>query len=451
MRVAVFGLGYVGSVSAACLASAGHDIVGVDVDEHKLAQFRQGRSPINEPGLDGALGRMVSQGRITVTNDTAAAVGSAEVSLVCVGTPSRRNGSLDSQYLERVLEEIGSALGRHQDYHVVAVRSTLLPGVLSSRLIPILERASGRTVGVDIGVCVNPEFLREGSAIADFEKPPFTLVGESDRRAGDRLLGVYAHLQAPVHRVRPDEASMVKYASNNFHALKVAFANEIGAICRSLAINGQQVMDVFCEDHELNISRRYLRPGFAFGGSCLPKDLRAMVYTAKDRDVATPLLNHVLASNDAQIQRVVDMVLEKRTQRVALVGLSFKVGSDDLRESPLVRLAEELIGKGVPLSIYDPDVALSGVFGRNRAYVDEHLPHVGKLVVHDFDALVNGADLIIVGKRLPDVSGLPERLREGQRVIDLAGAPELSMAIRPWADSVAAGGAATLAGAKPEP
>jgi len=438
-------------VSAACLASAGHDIVGVDVDEHKLAQFRQGRSPINEPGLDGALGRMVSQGRITVTNDTAAAVGSAEVSLVCVGTPSRRNGSLDSQYLERVLEEIGSALGRHQDYHVVAVRSTLLPGVLSSRLIPILERASGRTVGVDIGVCVNPEFLREGSAIADFEKPPFTLVGESDRRAGDRLLGVYAHLQAPVHRVRPDEASMVKYASNNFHALKVAFANEIGAICRSLAINGQQVMDVFCEDHELNISRRYLRPGFAFGGSCLPKDLRAMVYTAKDRDVATPLLNHVLASNDAQIQRVVDMVLEKRTQRVALVGLSFKVGSDDLRESPLVRLAEELIGKGVPLSIYDPDVALSGVFGRNRAYVDEHLPHVGKLVVHDFDALVNGADLIIVGKRLPDVSGLPERLREGQRVIDLAGAPELSMAIRPWADSVAAGGAATLAGAKPEP
>jgi len=451
MRVAVFGLGYVGSVSAACLASAGHDIVGVDVDEHKLAQFRQGRSPINEPGLDGALGRMVSQGRITVTNDTAAAVGSAEVSLVCVGTPSRRNGSLDSQYLERVLEEIGSALGRHQDYHVVAVRSTLLPGVLSSRLIPILERASGRTVGVDIGVCVNPEFLREGSAIADFEKPPFTLVGESDRRAGDRLLGVYAHLQAPVHRVRPDEASMVKYASNNFHALKVAFANEIGAICRSLAINGQQVMDVFCEDHELNISRRYLRPGFAFGGSCLPKDLRAMVYTAKDRDVATPLLNHVLASNDAQIQRVVDMVLEKRTQRVALVGLSFKVGSDDLRESPLVRLAEELIGKGVPLSIYDPDVALSGVFGRNRAYVDEHLPHVGKLVVHDFDALVNGADLIIVGKRLPDVSGLPERLREGQRVIDLAGAPELSMAIRPWADSVAAGDAATLAGAKPEP
>lgn len=435
MRVAIFGLGYVGSVSAACLASAGHQIVGVDVDEHKLSQFRQGRSPINEPGLDAALGAMVAEGRITVTSDTAAAVRGTDVALVCVGTPSRRNGSLESQYLERVLEQIGGALADRADYYVVAVRSTLLPGVLTSRLIPILERASGRTVGVDIGVCVNPEFLREGSAIADFEKPPFTLVGESDPRAGDHLLAVYGHLHAPVHRVRPDEASMVKYASNNFHALKVAFANEIGAVCRSLAIDGQQVMRVFCEDRELNISHRYLRPGFAFGGSCLPKDLRAIVYTAKDRDVATPLLNHVLASNDAQIQRVVDMVLERRTQRVGLLGLSFKVGSDDLRESPFVRLAEELIGKGVPLTIYDPDVALSDVFGRNRAYVDEHLPHVGKLVVHDFEAFVASTDLIIVGKRLPDVGRLPERLRDGQRVIDLAAAPELTMAVRPWADA----------------
>ena len=445
MRVAIFGLGYVGSVSAACLASAGHQIVGVDVDEHKLSQFRQGRSPINEPGLDDALGKMVAAGRITVTSDTAAAVRGTDVALVCVGTPSRRNGSLESQYLERVLEQIGGALADRDNYYVVAVRSTLLPGVLTSRLIPILEQASGRTVGVDIGVCVNPEFLREGSAIADFEKPPFTLVGESDPRAGDQLLSVYTHLSAPVHRVKPDEASMVKYASNNFHALKVAFANEIGAVCRSLAIDGQQVMRVFCEDRELNISHRYLRPGFAFGGSCLPKDLRAIVYTAKDRDVSTPLLNHVLASNDAQIQRVVDMVLERRSQRVGMLGLSFKVGSDDLRESPFVRLAEELIGKGVPLTIYDPDVALSDVFGRNRAYVDEHLPHVGKLVVHDFEAFVGATDLIIVGKRLPDVARLPERLRAGQRVIDLAGAPELTMAVRPWADVAAP----TLEAAKP--
>lgn len=446
MKIAIFGLGYVGSVSAACLASIGHDVIGVDVDPHKLAMFRQGRSPINEPGLDALLGRMVKAGRLSVTDDTAAAVQQAEISLVCVGTPSRRNGSLESGYLERVIEQIGSALVGRSVYHVVAVRSTLLPGVLTSQLIPLLERASGRRVGGDLGVCVNPEFLREGSAIADFEHPPFTVIGESDRRAGDVLLGVYAHLQAPVHRVQPDEASMVKYASNNFHAIKVAFANEIGAVCRQLHIDGQQVMRVFCEDRELNISPRYLRPGFGFGGSCLPKDLRAIVYVAKDRDLTTPLLSSVLASNDAHIQRVVDTVLERRRQRVAMLGLSFKVGSDDLRESPFVRLAEELIGKGVNLRIFDPDVALSDVFGRNRAYVDEHLPHVGQLVSTDFDDVLANADVIIVGKRLPEVAQLPARLREDQTVVDLAGVPELVGAIRPWsatapaADAVAAPG-----------
>jgi GDP-mannose 6-dehydrogenase len=437
MKVAIFGLGYVGSVSAACLAAVGHDVIGVDVDEHKLGMFRQGRSPINEPGLDALLGRMVREGRLTVTSDTRAAVQSAQVSLLCVGTPSRRNGSLESVYLEKVMQEVGAALQGRTEYHVVAVRSTLLPGVLRAQLIPVLEKASGRTVGQDIGVCVNPEFLREGSAIKDFENPPFTVIGETDPKAGDALLGLYAHLQAPVHRVQPDEASMVKYASNNFHALKVAFANEIGAICRQLQIDGQEVMRVFCEDRELNVSKRYLRPGFGFGGSCLPKDLRAIVYVAKDRDLTTPLLNSVLASNDAHIQRVVDVVLEKRHQRVAMLGLSFKVGSDDLRESPFVRLAEELIGKGVPLRIYDPDVALSDVFGRNRAYVDEHLPHVGQLVAHDLDDVLSSADLVIVGKRLPEVAELPGRLR-GQAVIDLVGIPELGGALRPWSSTAPA-------------
>ena len=432
MKVAIFGLGYVGSVSAACLAAAGHSVLGVDVDERKLSMLREGRSPINEPGLDDLLGKAVRSGRLTVTSDTAAAVRSADISLLCVGTPSRRNGSLESVYLERVIEQIGAALAGQSGYHVVAVRSTLLPGVLSQRLIPVLERASGRRVGVDIGVCVNPEFLREGSAIADFEGPPFTIIGESDGKAGDALLDIYAHLKAPVHRMLPDEASMVKYASNNFHAIKVAFANEIGAVCRELDIDGQRVMRVFCEDRELNISPRYLRPGFGFGGSCLPKDLRAIVYVAKEHDVAAPLLGSVLASNDAHLHRVVEVVLEKGRPRVALLGLSFKVGSDDLRESPFVRLAEELIGKGVPLRIYDPDVALAGVFGRNRAYVDEHLPHVGQLVAHDFEDVVAGADVVIIGKRLGDVSRLPARLRDDQTVIDLVGIPELAGATRPW-------------------
>ena len=432
MKIAIFGLGYVGSVSAACLAAAGHDITGVDVDPHKLSLMRSGRPPVSEPGLDDLLARMVAAGKLTVTDDTVAAVRTSDLSLVCVGTPSRRNGSLETTYLERVMSQIGEALAGISSYHVIAVRSTVLPGVVQSRLIPLLEKASGRRVGVDFGVCVNPEFLREGSAIRDFERPPFTLVGESDPRAGDRLLEAYSHLQAPVHRVAADEASMVKYASNMFHAVKVAFGNEVGALCQQLGIDGQSVMRVFCEDRDLNISPRYLRPGFGFGGSCLPKDLRAMVHVAKEVDLVLPLLGNVLGSNDAHIQRVVDTVLEMGKPRVALLGLSFKTGSDDLRESPFVRLAEALIGKGVPLHVYDPDVAVDEVFGRNRAYIQEHLPHVGQLMSRNFQDVVRGADAIIIGKRIPDIDTLVELRRDDQTVIDLIGVPELTEALRPW-------------------
>lgn len=262
MRVAIFGLGYVGSVSSACLAAAGHDVTGVDVDPHKLSLIRSGRSPVTEPGLDDLLMRMLVGGRVQVTDDAAAAVDRCQLSLVCVGTPSRRNGSLEMAHLERVIEQIGQALTRTSSYHVVAIRSTLLPGLWSSRLVPLLERASGRRVGADLGLCVNPEFLREGSAIRDFESPPFTIVGESDSQAGDLLLSLYAHVKAPVHRLHPDEASMIKYASNNYHAVKVAFSNEIGALCQQFGIDGQTVMRIFCEDRDLNISSRYLRPGF---------------------------------------------------------------------------------------------------------------------------------------------------------------------------------------------
>jgi GDP-mannose 6-dehydrogenase len=438
MRVSIFGLGYVGCVSSACLAAAGHDIVGVDVDAHKLAMVREGRSPISEPGLDELLSRMSAAARITVTDDTATAVRTSELSLICVGTPSRRNGSLDSSFLERVIEQIGAAIAQSDRYHVIAVRSTLLPGVLVNRLVPLLERSSGRRVGADIGLCVNPEFLREGSAIKDFEHPPFTVIGEFDSRAGDVVLSAYSHLQSPVYRLRPDEASMVKYASNNFHAIKVAFANEVGAICERLGVDGQQVMRVFCDDRELNISPRYLRPGFGFGGSCLPKDLRAITYVAKDMDVQVPLLSNVLASNDAHIQRVVDLVLERPKRTVALLGLSFKVGSDDLRESPFVRLAEALIGKGVPLRIYDPDVAIGNVFGRNRAYVDDHLPHVAQLFGESLSQVLQSADVVIVGKRVAGVEALFGRRRTEQVVIDLVGIAELDDVLRPWSAARAA-------------
>src|SRR5687767_12284863 len=421
MKVAIFGLGYVGSVSAACLASAGHDVIGVDVDQHKLALIRQGRSPVTEPGLDELLGAGVASGRLRVTEDTAEAVQHSDVALVCVGTPSRRNGSIEMAFLEGVMEELGQAIAARSTYYVVGVRSTLVPGALEGRLIPLLERASGKRVGVDVGVCVNPEFLREGSAIEDFAKPPFTVIGETDRHGGDLLQAVYDHLHAPVHRVRPDEASMVKYASNVFHAMKVAFANEVGAVSQQLGIDGREVMRIFCEDRELNISPRYLRPGFGFGGSCLPKDLRAMVYTAKELDVATPLLNSVMVSNDAHIERVVQAVLDTGKRRVALLGLSFKTGSDDLRESPFVRLAEALIGRGLMLRVCDPDVALGNLFGRNRAYIEERLPHVAQLLTDRLDEAVRGADVVIVGKQLTGLTQLSSLLREDQTVIDLLG------------------------------
>lgn len=431
MRIAIFGLGYVGSVSAAGLAAAGHEVCGVDVDPNKLALLRKRQSPVAEPGLDELLTRAMAEGRLQVTDDAGTAVRAADLSMVCVGTPSRRNGSLETMYLERAIESIGRALAGGRRYHVVAVRSTLCPGILEGTLAPLLERTSGRLVGPDLGLCVNPEFLREGSAIHDFLHPPFTIIGELDTRAGDILLSAYAHLHAPVHRVRPDEASMVKYASNAFHAVKVAFANEVGALAREVGVDGQRVMQIFCEDRDLNISPRYLRPGFGFGGSCLPKDLRAMNHLAKQCDVATPLLGSVLLSNDAHIERVVEAALGGGRPAVALLGLSFKVGSDDLRESPFVRLAEALIGKGVQLRIFDSDVTLGNVFGRNRTYIEEHLPHVAQLMTSSAEAALAHADVVILGKRLPGLDQLA--FRPDQTLIDLIGLDDLEGALRPWA------------------
>ncbi len=419
MRISIFGLGYVGTVTAACLASAGHRVHGVDVDPNKLALLASGRSPVTEPGLDELVQRVCADGRLTVGSDAAAAVHQSDLSIVCVATPSRRNGSLDTRYLERVAGDIGSALRTTSVYHVVAIRSTLLPGLLDARVIPALEAASGRTVGVDLGVCVSPEFLREGSAIDDFQAPPFTIVGETDTRAGDALLAAYSHLAAPVYRVPPEAAAMVKYASNAFHAVKVAFANEIGAFCAESGIDPAPVMEIFCQDRILNVSPRYLRPGFAFGGSCLPKDLRALTYAAHSADLTLPLLDSVLPSNDAVISRAVERVLTHGRPRVALIGLSFKPGSDDLRESPLVRLAEALIGKGVRLQVFDPDVLLGRVFGRNLAYIQETIPHVGELLTADLPGLLADAELIIVGKTVQEFEAVRPSLRPGQRLLDL--------------------------------
>jgi len=444
MKIALFGLGYVGAVSASCFAAAGHDVTGVDVDQSKVDLVRQGRSPVTEPGLDALLAEQVASGRLTATTDTTAAVRASDISLVCVGTPSRRNGSLESSYLERVVQQIGVALRGQAAYHVVVIRSTVLPGVVESVLKPLIEESSGRTVGDDLGLCTNPEFLREGSAIRDFQQPPFTIVGESDPRAGDLLLQAYAHVTAPVRRVRPAEASMIKYASNAYHALKVSFSNEIGALCQQLDIDGRQVMRVFCEDRDLNVSHRYLQPGFGFGGSCLPKDLRALNYVAREHDLSTPLMASVIASNEAHIARVVDVVLDSGKRKIAMLGLSFKRGTDDLRESPFVTLAESLIGKGASLGVCDPDVTVGHLVGRNRAYIEERLPHVAQLMTSDWRELIKGADVVIVAKRLEGMDDLASVVRDDQLIIDLVGIDGLKATYRPWAGTLASDATAAL-------
>jgi len=418
MNIAVFGLGYVGCVSAACLADREHQVVGVDVDPHKVALVARGEASVIEPGLDDLLASVVQRGLLRATTDTADAVRGCEVSLVCVGTPSLLNGSLDVTAILRVMEQIGEALSRSDRYHVIAVRSTLLPGFLDT-LIGVIERSSGRTVGADIGLCVNPEFLREGTAISDFQTPPFTVIGSSDARSGDLVEGLYAGIAAPVYRVNARSASMVKYASNAYHALKVSFANEMGVLCSALGIDSHEVMDVFVQDRRLNVSAAYLKPGFAFGGSCLPKDLRALLYAAKTNDVEVPVLRSVLPSNDLHIQRVVDTLTALEYRDVALLGLSFKPGTDDLRESPLVRLAEALIGKGFRLSIYDSDVSMSNVFGRNRAYIERVLPHISDLLKTDLDQVVGGAQVVIIGKRSEAADKVRRQIRADQRIIDL--------------------------------
>ena len=417
--IGVFGLGYVGCVSAACLAKAGHRVIGVDVNDTKVDLINRGSSPVVEPGLAALVREVVAAGRLRATTDAACALGEATFSLICVGTPSRPNGALDLTYLERVCADIGRGLRGRQARHVVVIRSTVLPGTTSTVLTPILERASKRTVGDTLQICVNPEFLREATSLQDFYDPPFTLIGGDNSSAARDVAGLYASVAAPLHIVDTKAAEIVKYACNAFHGLKVTFANEIGSICRALGIDSREVMRVFCEDKKLNLSAYYLKPGFAFGGSCLPKDLRALVYQARQVDVPTPLLAAVLPSNRLQIERAVDMVLQTGKRRVGMLGLSFKPGTDDLRESPLVTLAETLLGKGMDLAIYDPDVSAAHVMGANRAYIEREIPHIWSLMRPSVGDVVRHADTIVIGNRLEEYRQLTSARHNGQVIIDL--------------------------------
>ena len=419
MKVSVFGLGYVGSVSAGCLTALGHDVVGVDVSAMKVDLINAARSPVIEAELDALIAQAAAAGRLRATASAREAVLATDLSLVCVGTPSDANGNLNLTFVERVCREIGAALAEKDAYHVVVLRSTMLPGSTEERVLPILETASGRTAGRDFGVVFNPEFLREGTAVHDFHHPPFTLIGQLDERGAAAAAELYRSIDAPLLTAPLKVAEMVKYANNAFHAVKVVFANEIGNICKRQGIDSHQVMDLFCLDTKLNLSPYYLRPGFAFGGSCLPKDLRALLYHAHRLDVSAPLLEALLPSNELQVKRSFEMVKQAGRKRVGALGFSFKAGTDDLRESPMVELIETLIGKGYQVKIYDKNVSLARLHGANKAYIEREIPHIATLMCESIDEVLAESDVIVIGNKAPEFRAALERLRPDQVVVDL--------------------------------
>lgn len=421
MRISIFGLGYVGAVCAGCLTARGHDVVGVDVSQVKIDLINDGKSPIVEPGLEELLASAVSKGKLSGTTDFAKAVRETNVSMLCVPTPSKKNGDLELNYIEAVCKSIGEVLKEKSERHTVVVRSTVLPGTVKNVVIPTLEQYSGKKAGVDFGVAVNPEFLRESTAIKDYDHPPMTVIGEFDKESGDVLQSLYEELDAPIIRKPVEVAEMIKYTCNVWHAAKVTFANEIGNIAKACGVDGREVMDVVCQDHVLNLSAYYMRPGFAFGGSCLPKDVRALTYRASSLDVKAPLLNSLMVSNEQQVQNAFNVISGYGKRKIALLGLSFKSGTDDLRESPLVELAERLIGKGFELSIYDKNVEHARILGANKEYIESKIPHVSSLLKSDFDAVVNGAEVLILGNGDKAFGELLKNPPAGKQVFDLVG------------------------------
>ena len=419
MKISIFGMGYVGAVSAGCLANDGHEVIGVDPNQTKVDLINNGQTPIVEKDIGEMVALGVRNKLLRATTNVQEAVFGSDISLICVGTPSQLNGNLDLSFVRRVCEEIGSAIGAKTGFHVVVARSTMLPGSMRSVVIPTLEQYSGKTAGKDFGVCNNPEFLREGTAVYDYYNPPKTVIGETDVTAGDLLVKLYQKMDAPMVRTDIETAEMVKYTDNNWHAVKVAFANEIGNLSKALGIDGHKVMEIFCKDTKLNLSPYYMKPGFAFGGSCLPKDVRALTYKAKSLDLNLPLLNSLMPSNQLQIQKGLDMVTAYGKRRVGILGFAFKAGTDDLRESPLVEVIESLIGKGYEMKLYDRNVSLAALTGANRDYILNHIPHISKLMVDKMEEVLEFAEVLVIGNGAPEFRTILEQLRPGQIVIDL--------------------------------
>ncbi len=403
MNISVFGLGYVGCVSAACLAHLGHRVWGVDVNPEKVQLIQSGQSTIVEEEIGTLVRDAVHEGKLSATTFAQEAVSQTLLSLICVGTPSNENGSLDLRYVEACCRSLGEAMAQKQAYHLVVVRSTMLPGSIRSTVIPSLESSSGKQAGRDFGLCINPEFLREGSSVRDFHQPPYTVIGALDEKSGDLLEEMYIKIAAPRLLVPIEVAEMIKYASNSFHAVKICFANEMGRLCKAAGVDSHVLMDVFCRDDKLNVSRAYLKPGFAFGGSCLPKDVRALNYFARSSDVQVPLLSSLMPSNQAHLDQVLAQIIRGGRRQVGIFGLSFKPGTDDLRESPLVLLVEHLIGRGFPVRIYDKNVEMSRIFGANRQYIEKEIPHLEKLLVSNLQELITFAQVLVLGHKQIDL------------------------------------------------
>src|SRR4051812_20361721 len=424
MRISIFGLGYVGAVSLACLARDGHSVIGVDIDAAKLELIRSGKTPVVEEGMVELMAEVAASGRVSVTTDPVRAVLRSDLSLICVGTPSAPNGSQDQSAIVNLARDLGRAMRAKSEDHVFVFRSTLIPGTVEEVLRPIIERESEKKEGQGFHVCFQPEFLREGSSIRDYDKPPFTIVGANAEAAVARLRELFGHLPCQFHATSIRTAEMMKYCCNNFHALKITFANETARLCEALGVDPFEVMNLVCKDTQLNISPAYLKPGFAFGGSCLPKDLRATLYLAKTRDVELPMLGHVLQSNREHVERAIAKVLASGRRRVGMIGLSFKTGTDDLRESPLVLLAEQLIGKGLQLLVFDSEVHLSRLLGANRRFIEQHVPHIASLMREEIKTVIDDSDVLVVGMNdAKSVEALERHVREDQMVLDLVNIP----------------------------
>jgi GDP-mannose 6-dehydrogenase len=422
MKISVFGLGYVGAVSLVCLARDGHEVTGVDINAEKLAMLAKGVAPIVEDGIQELTRDMVRSGRVVTTADSVAAIHGTDVSFVCVGTPSASSGAQDMNAVRRSAETIGAAIGSKPGWHTVVLRSTVVPGTTESVFEKILEAASGKKSGVDFGLCYQPEFLREGSSIKDYDAPPFTIVGSRSERSIEQLRSIFGKLPCEFVVTDVRAAEIMKMACNAFHAVKITFANEIGRVVKPLGIDGREIMRLLCKDTRLNISTAYLRPGFAFGGSCLPKDLRALAHLARTHDMEIPMMANVLPSNESHIRSVVDRILAEGRPRVAMLGLAFKQGTDDLRESPLVLLAEALLGKGLALRIFDPEVHLSRLLGANKLFIEHAIPHLAALLVDSPTAAAEGCDVLIVARTGEAESAAVKAFaKKGGLVVDLAG------------------------------